>query len=227
MKKFIPSKKARKPEDPNAAIEASRYENPIASREVILKVLDESGELFQLSGLARALKISSDQDLEALRRRVMAMRRDGQLHLDRRGRIGLTERLELQTCRVIGHRDGYGFATPIEGGDDLYLSSREMQKVFDGDRTLVATVGTDPKGRREGKVVEVLERAVTVLPGRYMEESGIGFLMPYNTRVSQHILINDKKHQILQAIYFFLAGDVKSSEEYLQNFDDLENSKSG
>ncbi len=195
MKKSNPSKKTRKPEDPNAATEASRYENPIASREVILRVLDESGELFQLSGLASKLKLSSDQDLEALRRRVMAMRRDGQLHLDRRGRIGLTERLELQTCRVIGHRDGYGFATPVEGGDDLYLSSREMQKVFDGDRTLVATVGADAKGRREGKVVEVLERAVSVLPGRYMEESGIGFLMPYNTRVSQHILIPPDQKQ--------------------------------
>ena len=195
MKKSNPSKKTRKPEDPNAATEASRYENPIASREVILRVLDESGELFQLSGLASELKLSSDQDLEALRRRVMAMRRDGQLHLDRRGRIGLTERLELQTCRVIGHRDGYGFATPVEGGDDLYLSSREMQKVFDGDRTLVATVGADAKGRREGKVVEVLERAVSVLPGRYMEESGIGFLMPYNTRVSQHILIPPDQKQ--------------------------------
>jgi ribonuclease R len=195
LKKSNPSKKTRKPEDPNAATEASRYENPIASREVILRVLDESGELFQLSGLASKLKLSSDQDLEALRRRVMAMRRDGQLHLDRRGRIGLTERLELQTCRVIGHRDGYGFATPVEGGDDLYLSSREMQKVFDGDRTLVATVGADAKGRREGKVVEVLERAVSVLPGRYMEESGIGFLMPYNTRVSQHILIPPDQKQ--------------------------------
>ena len=96
---------------------------------------------------------------------------------------------------MIGHRDGYGFATPVEGGDDLYLSSREMQKVFDGDRTLVATVGADAKGRREGKVVEVLERAVSVLPGRYMEESGIGFLMPYNTRVSQHILIPPDQKQ--------------------------------
>ena len=189
MKKSDPSKKSRKPKDPNAAVEASRYENPIASREVILGILEDSGELFQLSALASKLHLSSEQDLEALRRRVMAMRRDGQVHLDRRGRIGLSDRLELQTCRVIGHRDGYGFATPVEGGEDLYLSSREMQKVFDGDRTLVATISTDAKGRREGKVVEVLERAVSVLPGRYMEESGIGFLLPYNTRVTQHILI--------------------------------------
>ncbi len=188
-------KKIRKPKDPNAAREADRYENPIASREVILHLLEESGELFKLSALAAALGLSGEQELEALRRRVKAMCRDGQLHLDRRGQIGLSERLDLEACRIIGHRDGYGFASPVEGGDDLYLSSREMQKVFDGDRTLVAAVGTDARGRREGKVVEVLERAITTLPGRYMEESGIGFLLPYNTRVTQHILIPPNKKQ--------------------------------
>lgn len=187
--------KSRKPKDPNAEREASRYDNPIASREVILGLLEESGELFRLSALATKLGLAGEQELEALRRRVKAMCRDGQLHLDRRGRIGLSERLELQACRVIGHRDGYGFASPVEGGEDLYLSSREMHKVFDGDRTLVAVVGTDARGRREGKVVEVLERAVTTLPGRYMEESGIGFLMPYNTRITQHILIPPNKKQ--------------------------------
>ena len=190
-----PSKKSRKPEDPNAAREASRYENPIASREAILQLLEDSGELFSLSTLASALELSGDQQLEALRKRVKAMCRDGQLHLGRRGQIGLSKRLELQSCRIIGHRDGYGFATPLEGGDDLYLSSREMQKVFDGDRTLVAEVATDARGRREGKIVEVLERAVTTLPGRYMEESGIGFLMPYNTRITQHILIPPNQKQ--------------------------------
>ena len=153
-----PSKKSLAPEDPHAAREASRYENPIASREAILQLLEESGEPFSLSTLASALELTGDQQLEALRKRVKAMCRDGQLHLGRRGQIGLSKRLELQSCRIIGHRDGYGFATPLEGGDDLYLSSREMQKVFDGDRTLVAEVATDARGRREGKIVEVLER---------------------------------------------------------------------
>lgn len=188
-KKSHPSR----PVDPHAEREASRYENPIASREVILSVLESSGALYKLPELAHALHIEGEDPLEALRRRVLAMQRDGQLHIDRRGRIGLAQRLDLKRCKVIGHREGYGFAAPAEGGDDYFLSSREMQRVFDGDEVLVAQVGTDPRGRPEGKVVEVLHRAITALPGRYMEESGIGFLMPYNTRISQHILIPPNK----------------------------------
>ena len=175
--------------DPHAKREAERYDKPITSREVILAVLEESGQLFLLTELAAHLGITGEDGIDALRRRVRAMQRDGQIHIDRRGRLGLSERLELVRCRVIGHRDGYGFATPLAGGDDFFLSARDMQLVFDGDTVLISQSGIDHRGRPEGKVIEVLERGTEVLPGRYMEESGIGYLMPYNTRITQHILI--------------------------------------
>ncbi len=185
-----------RPADPFSKREADNYDKPIASRELILQFLNKAGTLLTLSALADTLGLSDEDDLEALRRRVSAMQRDGQLHIDRRGRIGLTERFDLLRCRVIGHRDGYGFAQPItdtaKRGDDLFFSAREMQRVFDGDEVLVARVSVDHRGRAEGKVAEVLQRAVTELPGRYMEESGIGYLMPYNNRITQHILIPPK-----------------------------------
>lgn len=181
------------PADPHAEREAQRYENPIPSREMLTSVLTEAGEPLTLSQLADTLELSDEQALHALRKRVNAMQRDGQVHIDRRGHIGLAERLALQRCRVMGHRDGYGFAVPHEGEEDFFLSARQMQRVFDGDEVLVAETGRDGRGRIEGKVVEVLSRGLEVLPGRYMEESGIGFLMPYNTRVSQHILIPPNK----------------------------------
>lgn len=181
------------PVDPHAAREADKYDKPIASREAILQVLEGAGTVLKLPQLADILHLKDDDQLEALRRRLNAMQRDGQVHVDRRGRIGLAEKLDLKRCKVIGHREGYGFAAPAEGGDDFFLNSREMQRVFDGDEVLVAITGVDHRGRQEGKIVEVLSRAVSELPGRYMEESGIGFLMPYNTRINQHILIPPTK----------------------------------
>ena len=187
-----PGRKAP-PTDPHAEREAGKYEKPIASREAILQVLEGAGTLLKLPQLADILHLAREDQLEALRRRLNAMQRDGQIHVDCRGRIGLADKLDLKRCKVIGHREGYGFASPAEGGDDFFLNSREMQRVFDGDEVLVAITGVDNRGRREGKIVEVLNRAVSDLPGRYMEESGIGFLMPYNTRINQHILIPPTK----------------------------------
>lgn len=188
--------KQRKPRnktpDPHASREAERYDHPIASREAIMDLLRAADGPLNNERIAAALELSEDRDLEALRRRLRAMQRDGQLHVDRRGAYGLVEALNLLRCRVQGHRDGYGFAQPETGEDDLYLSAREMRRLFDGDTVLVAVTGTDSRGRSEGKIVEVLERGVTKVVGRYQEESGIGVVLPDNARINQEVLIPPK-----------------------------------
>ncbi|MEO0435958.1 MAG: ribonuclease R [Pseudomonadota bacterium] len=179
--------------DPHAERESRRYENPIASREAILDLLRGADSPIPIEKISKAFSLSSDQDLEALRRRLRAMQRDGQVHVDRRGGFGAADALHLLRCRVQGHRDGYGFAIPDGEADDVFLSARQMRSLFDGDTVLVAITGSDRRGRPEGKVVEVLERGLSQVVGRYQEESGIGFVLPDNARITQEILIPPKE----------------------------------
>ena len=165
--------KATAPTDPQAEREAQKYDQPIASRELILAVMAERDVPMRFTELADALGIHNDSDLFSLQKRVKAMQRDGQLISGRRGALGLPKKMDLVKCKIIGHRDGYGFASPTEGGDDFFLSSRQMYSVFDGDEVLVAQSGHDDKGRPEGQIVEVLTRAHTHIVGRYMEEGGL------------------------------------------------------
>ena len=187
--------KATTPTDPQAEREAQKYDQPIASRELILNVMAERDVPMRFTELADALRIHNDSDLFSLQKRVKAMQRDGQLISGRRGALGLPKKMDLVKCKIIGHRDGYGFASPTEGGDDFFLSSRQMYSVFDADEVLIAQSGQDDKGRPEGQIVEVLTRAHTHIVGRYMEEGGIGYLLPHNRRISNHVLIPPKsKH---------------------------------
>ncbi len=191
--------------DPHAEREAARYDNPIPSREVILELLTDADKPLNHSQIARELSLEDEQSVDALRKRLRAMERDGQLMVNRRGAYGLVDKMNLLRCRVQGHRDGYGFAIPATDEDDVYLSARQMQFVFDGDEVLVAVTGLDRRGRAEGKVVEVLKRGVANVVGRYQEESGIGVVIPDNQRVNHQVLIppaekGDARHgQIVNA----------------------------
>jgi ribonuclease R len=140
--------------------------------------------------ICKRLHATGETEIDALRRRLRAMERDGQLMLNRKGAYGLVNKLDLVHGRVQGHRDGYGFLVPLEsGGDDLYLSARQMALVFDGDEALARVSGIDSRGRKEGKIVEVLKRATTEVVGRYHEESGIGTVIPDNSRINHDVLI--------------------------------------
>jgi ribonuclease R len=186
---------ARKPKrvaaDPNAALEAQKYENPIHSREALLALLADVAEPLNANQIARLIEIDSHDQLDALHRRLRAMERDGQLMVNRKGAYGIVERMHLLKCRVIGHRDGYGFAKPIDDPDheDLFLSARQMDKVFDGDEVLAMITGIDRRGRAEGKIVEILKRKRQRIVGRFESDSGFGLVVPEHARITHQIII--------------------------------------
>ena len=182
-------KKTRKTKDEFAEREAQKYEHPIPSREFILDYLTERGSPATQRQIATELKINTENELEALRRRLIAMVRDGQLHQNRRGAYGLISKMELIAGRVIGHKDGFGFVVPDDETEDLFLNARQMRTAFHGDRVLVRVSGLDHRNRREAMIVEVIERNTHELVGRLGTESGIYFVQPVNTRIAQDILI--------------------------------------
>ena len=162
---------------------------PSPSRIEIIELLEKSGKPLQRRDISAALKVESDDSREILRRRLRAMVRDGQLIQTRRNAFGLPARMDLVKGRVSAHRDGFGFVMPEDGGSDLYISSREMRKVLHGDRVLAAVTGNDSKGRREGMIADVLERANDSIVGRYVEENGIALVVPDDPRINQDVMV--------------------------------------
>jgi len=176
--------------DPNADSEAQKYDHPVASREFLLKILSDNNGPMTLNRLISYLGYDGDEErIEGVRRRMKAMERDGQVIRNRRGGYVPVTKAELVPGRVIGHRDGFGFLVPDEGGDDIFLSPRVMRALLHGDRAIVQIVGTDRRGRKEGALVEVLERANREVVGRVVLEAGIAFVIPDNTRITQDVLI--------------------------------------
>ncbi len=120
---------------------------------------------------------------------LTGMVRAGQIIENRRREYCLTQKLELTTGRVSGHKDGFGFVIPDDGSEDVYLSAREMRSLFHGDRVAVKVVGEDRRGKPEGVLVEVLERGTREVAGKFVRERGIGVVIPDNAKIAHRILI--------------------------------------
>lgn len=175
--------------DPYLRREADKYEQPIASREHILELLTHAGKPLRRAEIADLLTITGDEQLEALRRRLRAMERDGQLLFNRVQQYCLVNNKDLIVGRVIGHQDGFGFLKPDDGSEDLFLSAREMQPLLHNDRAMVRIVGIDRKGRREAALVEILERNTHQIVGRVHKAEGFFYVVPEQKNYSQSVLI--------------------------------------
>ncbi|MBL8465787.1 MAG: ribonuclease R [Thauera sp.] len=174
--------------DPFYERETQQYDNPLPSREYVLQILAERGVPMPFAELAGALDIAP-HELDFFDRRLRAMERDGQVVRNRREAYLLPAKADLIKGRVEGHPDGFGFLRRDDGEPDVFLGPKEMREVLHGDRVMVRISGTDRRGRPEGKLVEVLERANTRVVGRVINEHGVMIVVPENRRLAQDILV--------------------------------------
>lgn len=177
--------------DPFLAREQQRYEFPLPSREWVIEILEAEGVPLSIAVLAEKLSIRADE-YEFFERRLKAMVRDGQVLINRRGAVCVAEKLELVKCRVEAHKDGFGFAVPLDKQPkqaDFVLYERQMRDLMHGDIVTVRPAGVDRRGRREGQVLDIIERAQTDVVGRFYIERGVAIIEPEDKRLVQPILL--------------------------------------
>jgi ribonuclease R len=168
---------------------AGQIDATAPDRQDVLDLLTDHGRPLKRKEIVARLGVESPDSREILRRRLKAMLRDGQLVKSRNNSYGLPEKMDLVRGRISAHRDGFGFLIPDNGDSDLFLSPRQMKLVQHGDQVLACVTGVDDRGRREGAITEVLQRAHQKVVGRFVRESGVCLVVPDDPRLTQDVLI--------------------------------------
>ncbi|HHF6011086.1 TPA: ribonuclease R [Haemophilus influenzae] len=176
-------------QDPHYKRELEKYGNPIPSREFILSVIRDNNAPMNRDEILTALSIRNEDQIEAMRRRLRAMENDGQLVFTKRKRYALPEKLDLFKGTVIGHREGFGFLQVDGKKDDLFIPNHQMQRVMHGDFVLAQPAGLDRRGRREVRIVRVLESRKKQIVGRFFLENGFSYVVPDDSRIGRDILV--------------------------------------
>ncbi len=166
------------------------YDSPVASREEILVYLRKESAPRKLKDIQIAFGYGKDSDeSEGIRRRLVAMSRDGQLISNRAGAYLPINDSDLVAGFVSANTQGFGFVICDDGKDDVYLSAAQMRQVLHGDKVVVCITGVDHRGRREGRITDVVERAHQRIVGQLVVESGVTFVVPDNKRIHLDILV--------------------------------------
>ena len=179
--------KEQKTIDPFQAREASKYENPVPSREYILEFLASQDKAFSHPALCEQFNLTAEDEIEALRRRLIAMARDHQASCINNEYAPLAQD-DFYEGYIQGNKEGHGFLLR-DDADDVFISARQMQLVMDGDKARVRLSGRTVRGRLDGVIVEVLEHKHARLVGRYYKESQAEFVTPENPRLAQDIML--------------------------------------
>ncbi|QIQ42121.1 MAG: ribonuclease R [Buchnera aphidicola (Microlophium carnosum)] len=176
--------------DPYQKREANKYKNPIPSREYISSWLSKCEDLISQKYLEKKFGINNQEEKKALRRRLRAMERDGQVIYTRNRCYIAPESIKVVKGKVIGHRDGYGFLRVETLKDDLWLSSEQMKSCIHGDIILAHIINANGKRRSSARFLKLLQPNNILIVGRYyINSKKIRFVIPDDVRFSFKIFI--------------------------------------
>ncbi|HTB30007.1 MAG TPA: hypothetical protein VK715_13715, partial [Steroidobacteraceae bacterium] len=164
-------------EDPNLELEKQRYENPIASRELLLKHLSEAPEPLTAERLAKRLGMRTDAQRDALAKRLAAMVRDGQAIEGPKG-FATAGEAEHLVGLVRGRANGDVLVIPEDASGALILARADTVNLMHGDRVEVRAVGMNERGRRVARLIRRIGEAPKLIGGIWHSSSGHGRVEP-------------------------------------------------
>ena len=143
--------------------------------------------------IARELGLTGTQR-NPLRKTLRELERAGEIARIRRNRYVLPAEAELVTGKLSIHPAGYGFLIPeTPGQPDIFIAAENIGTAMHSDR-VVARISRDApydriKGRREGRVIRILERAHDTIVGTLQRSRNFYYVVPDDPRFVHDIYV--------------------------------------
>ena len=119
----------------------------------------------KIKEIAVVLQIPREQRHE-LKEILDALVEEGKISLSKRGKYSRGQAERLKGIFQANPR-GFGFITPENGGDDIFVSEENINGAFQGDEVEFIITGTQGGRRKEGRVVRILSHSITHIVGLY------------------------------------------------------------
>jgi ribonuclease R len=152
--------------------------------------------------IARRLGLTASERV-TLRKTLRELERAGQIARIRKNRYVLPAEADLVAGKLSIHQAGYGFLTPeTASGPDVFIAAENIGTAMHGDR-VVARISRDTpheriKGRREGRVIRILERAHDTIVGTVQQSRNFYYVVPDDPRFVHDIYVHPERDQRLR-----------------------------
>src|SRR5881392_331039 len=139
-----------------------------------------------------------------LRQNLRELERAGEIARIRKNRYVLPTEADLATGKLSIHQVGYGFLVAETPGEpDVFIAAENIGTAMHGDRVVVRISPDTPygriKGRREGRVIRILERAHDTIVGTLQRSRNFYYVVPDDPRFVHDVYVHPNRDRRQQA----------------------------
>lgn len=163
-------------------------------RKQIMAVFSEQpNAVWNYKQIARRLEVTDPASRKLISQVLGDMVGDGTLKEEERGKFRLRMRGGFIEGTIRMTRSGAAFLNTTEVDEEVYITSRNLNRALDGDRVRVYLYARKKGDRLMGEVSEILEQRDRTFVGEIVKASSYYFVVPDNKGMPYDIFINPSK----------------------------------
>lgn len=163
-------------------------------KQVVLDLIqDKEYRPMKFKELALILDIPGDEK-EELHEILNQLTKEGKIIKTKKDKYLTPKSLSMIVGKFIANTKGFGFVD-IEGEEeDIFIPGKYINGAFNGDTVAIKLIKDAENGRRkEGEIVEILNRGKNEVIGVYQKSRNFGFVIADNKKISRDIFIPKAK----------------------------------
>lgn len=151
--------------------------------------------------IIKTARIFDASEIKTAKRLIEEMTEKGEIVVSARSKLALPSRAGVVKGKVIANAKGFAFVRPEDGGEDVFISERDLNGAAHGDEVLVQVQQQkkQPHGRfkpsfaanqnRSGKILRILKRGIETVVGVFRNNGTYMCVVPNDTRFANEIFI--------------------------------------
>ena len=162
------------------------------TQENVLEVLRKNKKGLFFKQIAKSFKLEKKEEKQL--KKILKKLQKNKTIVYSKGLYKIRKELEKENLikgKVEAHESGFGFLIREDGEPDLFIPPIEMQYLFDGD--IVLAEEKIYRGKKEAKIIKVLERRVKTAVGKLQKEKDRYFVHLLDFVIPHKIYINKKE----------------------------------
>lgn len=183
----------------------------------IIEILKRENRAYSVEELEHLLNINDVEGLKQLMKTLNKMEDELSVYRSNKNKYMLFNNSHLKVGTLIGNKKGFGFVD-IEGDEDVYISSSNMNGAIHSDRVIVEI--TSKKGfDLEGRIVKVVDRNLKTVVGEFYYDRGKAYIKNDENKLNIKIEINKNKtmgamdgHKVLVKITGRIKDNIYNGE---------------
>ena len=170
-------------------------------KEQIMDLLRKYDYALTVQEIYDCLNLNEVDDLKKLLKELDALEKALLVYRTKKDKYMLFQNCHLKAGKFIANKNGYGFVD-INEPEDIFIAKSNINKAIHGDTVFVEVID-ETIGKKEGKIVKIVDRSAKELVGEYNLVKNVGLVTPdddhYKFKIE--VAFDDSKTETITATF--------------------------